>query len=55
MAGLNFEEQVYSTLTAPAGRTISSFRVNSLTKEEMERLYKWIEKTVPKPRKEKQK
>ena len=46
---------IYATLTAPTGRTVSSLRVNSLTKEELEKLYKWIEKTVPKPKKEKQK
>jgi hypothetical protein len=42
---------IYATLTAPTGRIISSLRVNSLSKEELEKLYKWIEKTVPIPRK----
>jgi len=46
---------IFATLTAPTGRTVSSLRVNSLTKEEMEKLYKWIEKTVPKPKKVKRK
>jgi len=45
----------FATLTAPTGRRVSSLRVNSLTKEELEKLYKWIEKTVPKPKKVKQK
>lgn len=46
---------VYATLTGPNDRTVSSLRVQPLTKKELDKFWKWVEKTVPKPKKGKQK
>ena len=46
---------VYATLTDPNNRTVSSLRVQPLTKKEFDKFWKWVEKTVPKPKKVKQK
>jgi hypothetical protein len=46
---------VYATLTDPNDRTVSSLKVQPLTKKELDRFWKWVEKTVPKPKKVRQK
>jgi hypothetical protein len=44
---------IYATLTDPNDGTVSSLKVQPLTKKELDKFWKWVEKTVPKPRKEK--
>jgi len=46
---------VYATLTDPNDRTVSSLRVQPLTKKELDKFWKWVDKTVPKPKKVRQK
>ena len=46
---------VYATLTDPNDRTVSSLRVQPLTKKELDKFWKWVGKTVPKPKKVKRK
>jgi len=52
ITGMGF---IYATLTDPDNRTVSSLKVQPLTKKELDKFWKWVEKTVPKPKKGKQK